>query len=335
MSEDGEHAPDGRESGGFLLGGRYRLTERIGSGTTGTVWRAHDEAGERDVAVKELRLAGDPEDEDHRRGVHRLHHEARAASRVDHPAALAIHEVVVEDGLPWIVMEFVHGESLRTALGRGPLDPAEAARVGLAVLGALRAAHSVGIVHRDVKPENVLLEASTDRVVLTDFGIGHGPVPGDSLGFVAPEQLSGRGAGPASDLWSLGALLHAAVDHEHAGSLSALLARLRAQAPEERPGAEEVAAVLEGIAGVPSQPPTLELVPEPEPLRIPASVPEPEAERIPAPVPEPEAERVPAPVPAPEMSPPPRRPLLTALGLLLPKKPGANGITGRSSPHNP
>ncbi|MFF4564496.1 serine/threonine-protein kinase [Streptomyces sp. NPDC001435] len=302
MSEDGEHAPDGRESGGFLLGGRYRLTERIGSGTTGTVWRARDEAGERDVAVKELRLTGDPEDEDHRRGVHRLHHEARAASRVDHPAALAIHEVVVEDGLPWIVMEFVHGESLRTALERGPLDPAEAARVGLAVLGALRAAHCVGIVHRDVKPENVLLESGTDRVVLTDFGIGHGPVPSETLGFVAPEQLAGRGAGPASDLWSLGALLHAAVDHEHeqAGPLSALLARLRAELPEQRPGAEEVAAVLEDIAGVPSPPPAPEPVPGPEPLRIPA------------------------PVPALEMTPPPRRPLLTALGLLLPKKPGVD-----------
>ncbi|MEV0177876.1 serine/threonine-protein kinase [Streptomyces sp. NPDC050625] len=317
MSEDGEHAPDGRESGGFLLGGRYRLTERIGSGTTGTVWRARDEAGERDVAVKELRLNGDPEDEDHRRGVQRLHHEARAASRVDHPAALAIHEVVVEDGLPWIVMEFVHGESLRTALERGPLDPAEAARVGLAVLGALRAAHSVGIVHRDVKPENVLLESGTDRVVLTDFGIGHGPapVPGETPGFVAPEQLAGRGAGPASDLWSLGALLHAAVDHEHehehehehghehAGSLSALLAllaRLRAESPEERPGAEEVAAVLKDVAGVPSAPSAPESVPGPEPLRIPA------------------------PVPAPERTPPPRRPLLTALGLLLPKKPGTD-----------
>ncbi|WP_316747473.1 serine/threonine-protein kinase [Streptomyces herbicida] len=302
MSEGGEHAPDGRESDGFLVGGRYRLTERIGSGTTGTVWRARDEAGERDVAVKELRLAGDPEDEDHRRGVHRLHHEARAASRVDHPAALSIHEVVVEDGLPWIVMEFVHGESLRAALERGLLDPTEAARVGLAVLGALRAAHSVGIVHRDVRPENVLLESGTDRVVLTNFGIGHGPVPGDTAGFVAPEQLAGRGAGPASDLWSLGALLHAAVDHdhEHAGSLSALLARLRAEVPEERPGAEEVAAVLEDIAGVPSPPPVLEPVPEPEPVRIPA------------------------PVPAPDMTPPPRRPLLTALGLLLPKKPEAH-----------
>ncbi|UXY29391.1 serine/threonine-protein kinase [Streptomyces sp. HUAS TT20] len=308
MSEDGEHAPDGRESDGFLLGGRYRLIERIGSGTTGTVWRARDEAGERDVAVKEFRLTGDPEDEDHRRGVHRLHHEARAASRVDHPAALAIHEVVVEDGLPWIVMELVQGESLRTALERGPLDPAEAARVGLAVLGALRAAHAVGIVHRDVKPENVLLESGTDRVVLTDFGIGHGPIPGDSLGFVAPEQLSGRGAGPASDLWSLGALLHAAVDHEHerAGSLSALLARLRAQAPEERPGAEEVAAVLEVIAGAPSPTPAPGVVPEPEPE------------------PKPESLRIPAPVPAPGMTPPPRRPLLTALGLLLPKKPGTD-----------
>ncbi|GGJ20005.1 serine/threonine-protein kinase [Streptomyces brasiliensis] len=215
MSETGELAPGGR-----LLGGCYRLIERIGTGPTATVWRALDESREREVAVKEPRLPGDPADEERLRAANRLYREARAAARVDDPAAVAIHDVLVEDGLPWIVMEMIHGESLRTALVNGPMRPAEAARMGLAVLGALRAAHAVGIVHRDVKPANVLIESGTGRVVLTDFGIGHpqgdeprdGAESDDDVDFMAPERLVERGAGPASDLWSLGALLRAAVE---------------------------------------------------------------------------------------------------------------------------
>jgi eukaryotic-like serine/threonine-protein kinase len=276
MSAGGEHTRGGR-----LLGGRYRLAERIGSGGMGTVWRAYDELVERDVAVKQPRLPGDPEDEAHQRAAHRLHREARAAARVDHPAAVSIHDVVVdEDGLPWIVMELVRGESLHQVLRRGPVDAVEAARIGLALLGALRAAHTVGIVHRDVKPANVLLGAH-GRVVLTDFGIAH--VQGEesltasgefvgSLEFVAPERMAGRGAGPASDLWSLGVLLYAAVEGEspfrrttvestlaaviaadppeprQAGPLGPLIARLLVRDPEQRPGAEEAGAVLEAVA---------------------------------------------------------------------------------------
>ncbi|MBK3647680.1 serine/threonine-protein kinase, partial [Streptomyces sp. MBT33] len=165
MSAGGEHTREGR-----LLGGRYRLAERIGSGGMGTVWQAHDELVDRDVAVKEPRLPGDPLDEHRQRAAHRLYREARAAARVDHPAAVSIHDVVVEeDGLPWIVMELVRGESLHEVLRRGPVDAREAARIGLAVLRALGAAHAVGIVHRDVKPANVLL-GPHGRVVLTDFG---------------------------------------------------------------------------------------------------------------------------------------------------------------------
>ncbi|MFJ8106889.1 protein kinase [Streptomyces sp. NPDC096132] len=285
MSNDGD--PVGAKD--RTVGGRYRLLERIGSGGTGTVWRAHDALVDREVAVKQPRLPGHPEDEVYRRAAHRLYREARAAARVDHPSAVSILDVVVEegqadaggDGLPWIVMELIRGESLHQVLARGPLDPAEAARIGLAVLGALRAAHAVGIVHRDVKPANVLL-GPHGRVVLTDFGIAH--IQGEesltatgefvgSLEFVAPERMSGRGAGPASDLWSLGVLLHTAVEGrppfrrttpestltailteapptpDHAGPLAPLLLHLLTRDPAGRPGAEEAAAELEAVAG--------------------------------------------------------------------------------------
>ncbi|MFC8140457.1 protein kinase [Streptomyces paradoxus] len=301
MSNDGG-GTDGAQ--GRLVGGRYRLVERIGSGGTGTVWRALDEAEQREVAVRQPRLPGGPEDESHRRAAHRLHREARAAARVDHPAAVTIHDVVVEaeqrdehpgpvgpdeldaaealDGLPWIVMELVPGESLHDRLRRGPVDVPEAARIGLAVLGALRAAHAVGIVHRDVKPAHVLLGPHR-RVVVTDFGIAHvqgedlltasGEAATGSPEFVAPERMSGRIAGPASDLWSLGALLYAAVEGSspflrttpkatlaailaaeppeptRAGPLGPLIARLLVPDPEQRPGAEEVAKELEAVAG--------------------------------------------------------------------------------------
>ncbi len=201
MSNSGEGG--GTQDGRRLVGGRYRLTERIGSGGMGTVWRARDELVEREVAVKQPRLPGDPQDAAHQRIAHRLHREVRAAARVDHPSAVSVHDVVVEDGLPWIVMELVRGESLHEVLQRGALKPAESARIGLAVVGALRAAHSVGIVHRDVKPANVLI-GQHGRVVLTDFGIAHimgeesltmsGEFVG-SLEFIAPERMSGKGAG--------------------------------------------------------------------------------------------------------------------------------------------
>ncbi|MFF7971692.1 protein kinase [Streptomyces sp. NPDC007905] len=301
MTGDGEHPPEGR-----LIGGRYRLLERLGAGPSGTVWRARDEQEHQDVAVKEPVLPGDPGgDEESRRLAHRLYREARAAARVRHPSAVTLHDVVTQGGLPWIVMELVEGESLREVVGRGPLPPAEAARVGLAVLGALRAAHAVGIVHRDIKPANVLIESGTGRVVVTDFGIGDGHAQEAPAGFVAPERTSGRGAGPASDLWSLGALLACAVEGGQAGPLGPLLTRLHAPEPEARPGAAEVAAALEACAGVT---PARDTAPEPEPV----------PERVPGPRPEPGPEPQP-PAPAPD----PRRTPLAALGLLLARKPGA------------
>ncbi|MGY0024444.1 serine/threonine-protein kinase [Streptomyces sp. YJ-C3] len=269
---------------GRLVGGRYRLVERIGAGGMGTVWRAVDELVGRDVAVKQPRLPGDPHGESQRRAYARLHREARAAARVEHPSAVAIHDVVLEDQLPWIVMELVRGESLHEVLKRGPLAPQEAARIGLAVLGALRAAHAKGIVHRDVKPANVLL-GPHGRVVLTDFGIAH--IQGEesltvsgefvgSLECIAPERMSGDGAGPASDLWSLGVLLYAAVEGwspfrrttlestlaailsadppvpERAGALRPLIDRLLVKDPAGRPDAAVAEAGLDAaVSGRP------------------------------------------------------------------------------------
>ncbi|MFJ7047484.1 serine/threonine-protein kinase [Streptomyces sp. NPDC101112] len=290
MSDDGEHQRDARRFGGRatqcddrLVGGRYRLTERIGSGGMGTVWQAVDELVGREVAVKQPRLPGDPDDpenEERHRAANRLYREARAAARVDHPSAVTIHDVVIDDGHPWIVMEWVRGESLQERLRRGPLTPAESARIGLAVVGALHAAHGVGIVHRDVKPANVLL-GPHGQVVLTDFGIAH--VQGEesltmtgefvgSLEFVAPERMSGHGAaGPPSDLWSLGVLLYAAVEGASpfrrtspestlaailsteppeptgAGPLGPLVVRLLAKDPVDRPDAEETARILADV----------------------------------------------------------------------------------------
>ncbi|PWI17528.1 serine/threonine protein kinase [Streptomyces sp. Act143] len=346
MSNDGGGAsPKGR-----LIGGRYRLVERIGSGGMGTVWRALDELVDREVAVKQPRLPGDPEDEAHQRASHRLYREARAAARVDHPAAVSIHDVVVEDGLPWIVMELVRGESLDAVLRRGPVGPAESARIGRAVLGALRAAHSVGIVHRDVKPANVLL-GTHGRVVLTDFGIAH--VQGEesltvsgefvgSLDFVAPERMAGKGAGPASDLWSLGVLLYAAVEGEppfrrstvestlaavlshdppepeRAGPLGPLITALLAKDPDRRPDAAEAAEVLEAAAEGWPVPPLAAVAPAQKPDRIPELGEDADTTRLRKPEPAAQPDITPVPVPAaqPDITPvpePPAQPDTTAV----------------------
>ncbi|MEV4191043.1 serine/threonine-protein kinase [Streptomyces toxytricini] len=213
-------APAPARGAGRQIGGRYRLLERLGAGGMGTVWRARDEVVDRDVAVKEPRVPEHFSEAERRTAYLRMEREARAAARIDHPSVVTIHDVVTEDGRPWIVMELLRGTSLAEVLDEGTLAPQEAARIGLAVLGALSAAHEAGVLHRDVKPGNVMV-GRHDRVVLTDFGIAQ--VEGEekltdtgsfvgSPEYLAPERVLGRRPGPESDLWSLGVMLYQAVE---------------------------------------------------------------------------------------------------------------------------
>ena len=209
------------QDGQRLVGGRYRLTERLGAGAMGTVWRGDDLLLGRPVAVKEVVLPPGTRPEEAEVLRERTRREARAAARLDHPSAVRVYDVVEEDGRPWLVLELVEGRTLAEVVaGDGPLPPGRTAQVGLALLGALEAAHAKGIVHRDVKPGNVLL-TEHGRVVLTDFGIATSA--GDSAltsgglligspAYIAPERARGLSPGAASDLWSLGATLYTAVE---------------------------------------------------------------------------------------------------------------------------
>ncbi|WP_083974324.1 serine/threonine-protein kinase [Herbidospora daliensis] len=264
---------------GRLVGGRYHLIEPIGRGGMGIVWRAHDELLDRAVAVKEVRYdsaMGDELPELNRRTMR----EARAAGRLTHPNVVVVHDVIEEDGRPWIIMQLVESRSLGQVIRQdGPLTPKRATEIGLQILDALRAAHAQGVLHRDVKPENVLL-ADDGRVVLTDFGIAR--VETDSTmtrtglvgtpAFIAPERLRGGPAQRESDLWSLGATLYAAVEgrppHDkgmamatmhavlteppdpakNAGSLRPVLDRLLEKDPATRPGYDETARLLRRAA---------------------------------------------------------------------------------------
>lgn len=206
---------------GLLLAGRYRLAEPIGKGGMGRVWRAHDEVLHRAVAIKELTAALYVSESDQGVLLARTRAEARAAARINHSAVVTVHDVLDHDGRPWIVMELVEGRSLADAVKEdGRVEAREAARIGLWVLRALRAAHSAGVLHRDVKPGNVLL-AQDRRVLLTDFGIAQiegdttitrtGEVVG-SVDYLAPERVRGADPGPSADLWALGATLYTAVE---------------------------------------------------------------------------------------------------------------------------
>jgi tRNA A-37 threonylcarbamoyl transferase component Bud32 len=240
-------------STGRMVAGRYLLQNTIGRGAMGTVWRARDTVLARDVAVKEVRIRGPVTGnsvmtEETRILYQRTLREARTAARLNHPAVVTIFDVVEADGSPWIVMELVEARSLDQVLTEdGPLPPHQAADLGMRVLGALACAHAAGILHRDVKPSNVLLGPDR-RAVLTDFGIA--TLEGDSgltqagmvmgtPGFTAPERIRGDLATPASDLWSLGATLYAAVEgrgpfDDRGNSIAILAAIANEEAPRPR-----------------------------------------------------------------------------------------------------
>ncbi|MEH6378183.1 serine/threonine-protein kinase, partial [Streptomyces sp. KLMMK] len=242
-----------------VVAGRYRLLERLGQGGMGVVWRARDEVLDREVAVKEVRAPSGLLEHEIRQLYVRLEREARAAARISHPHVVTVFDVVSEDGRPWIVMELVRGLSLADVLeAEGPLAPARAAHIGAGVLSALRGAHAAGVLHRDVKPGNVIL-ANDGRVVLTDFGIatveGSSALTrtGELVGspeFLAPERALGHPPGPGSDLWSLGVTLYATVEGVSPFRQDTPLSTMRAVVDQQLPApvrAGALAPVLEGL----------------------------------------------------------------------------------------
>ncbi|MET8568995.1 protein kinase [Streptomyces sp. NPDC004783] len=265
---------------GELVDGRFRLIEQLGSGGMGTVWRASDTVLHREVALKAVRSDAQASDVSRERVLR----EARALARLNHPHVVTIHHIVDTDPHPWLVMELVPGPSLQERLAAGPMTPVEAARLGRQVLSALRAAHAVGVHHRDVKPANVLLRAD-GAAVLTDFGIA-GLRGATSLTatdelvgspeYIAPERVRGRDDDPASDLWSLGLLLYVSVEGVsplrratalatlaavldepvpppvRSGPLGPVLQELLVRDPAARPDAERLDAMLAQVESGPA-----------------------------------------------------------------------------------
>ncbi|MFD5267120.1 serine/threonine-protein kinase [Streptomyces sp. NPDC058335] len=259
MSEAERAGASRQDKSARLLAGRYRLGDVLGRGGMGTVWRAEDETLGRTVAVKELRFPGNIDDEEKRRLITRTLREAKAIARIRNNSAVTVFDVVEEDDRPWIVMELVEGKSLAEVIREdGVLEPRRAAEVGLAILDVLRSAHREGILHRDVKPSNVLI-AEDGRVVLTDFGIAQ--VEGDpsitSTGmlvgapsYISPERARGHKPGPAADLWSLGGLLYAAVEGTppyDKGSAIATLTAVMTEPLEEPRNAGPLRDVIYGL----------------------------------------------------------------------------------------
>jgi eukaryotic-like serine/threonine-protein kinase len=230
---------------GRVIAGRYRLEAPIGRGAMGVVWRARDQLLDRDVAVKEVHIAETLTADERANAYQRTLREAKTAARLNHPGVVTVYDVAEDGGRPWIVMQLVSAQSLDQVLATsGPLSPRRAAEVGRQLLSALSVAHAAGVMHRDVKPSNVLL-GRDDRAVLTDFGIATfqgdprltqtGMVMG-SPGFTAPERIRGEDASPASDLWSLGATLFAAVEghgpyERRGGAITTMSAIINEDAP--------------------------------------------------------------------------------------------------------
>lgn len=242
-----------------LIADRYRLISPLGQGGMGRVWKARDEVLHRDVAIKELVPPPSLTPEERREMRERSLREARAIARLNNINVVRIFDVLRTDGDPWIVMEYVASRSLQDAIAEdGPVSPAKAVEIGLGVLGALNAAHKAGIMHRDVKPGNVLL-GNDGRVVLTDFGLA--TIPGDpnvtrtgmvlgSPAYISPERARDGTAGPEADLWSLGATLYAAVEGKSPYARPSAIATLAALAIEPLPppkNAGPLKPVLQGL----------------------------------------------------------------------------------------
>lgn len=243
-----------------VIGHRYRLLSQLGAGGMGTVWRAYDILLDREVAVKEVVVPHHLNDSERLTLQARTMREARTAARLDDPSVVSVYDVVDDGARPWIVMELLHGRTLaQTIRAQGYLSSPYVAAVGLSVLRALRAAHGAGILHRDVKPSNVIL-ADDGRIVLTDFGVAI--VEGDpslttsgmligSPSYLPPEVARGERSGPAADLWSLGATLYAAVQgappFERGGALATITAAItEAHLPPDR-ATPALATVIDGL----------------------------------------------------------------------------------------
>jgi len=294
-------APGSPQSGvGRIIAGRYRLLDQVGSGGMGHVWLAHDQRLDCDVALKEIRFRTVPEGgEEHESRIARARAEARHAAVLrGHPHVVTVHDVLEYEGLPWIVMEYVAGaEDLRAWLARrGPLAPDECARMGLAVLDALTAGHERGIMHRDVKPANILLAPDRTgtpgaRILLTDYGISVQPDSQETrwtrtsilvgtAGYLAPERATGGPPTAAADLFSLGCTLYFGVEGHgpfdrdtdlaaitavvleepppprRAGALRPVIEALLVKDPARRITAEDAAAALARIITPEPHPPT-------------------------------------------------------------------------------
>lgn len=322
--------------GSRVVAGRYHLHSPLGRGGVGVVWSATDELLGRQVAVKEIVLpyATDPDE----RAVllERALREARAAARLHHPSLVSVYDVVEEDGRPWIVLELVQARSLAAVVTEeGPLPPLRVAEIGLQLLAGLETAHRAGIVHRDVKPGNVLL--TTDgRARLTDFGIAsragemHLTGTGILLGspaYIAPERARGMPGGPSSDLWAMGSTLYTVVEGTPAyegvdalavvtavvegqrrparlaGPLEPLLADLLDRSEATRPRSSEIRRRLSAVIAAGDQ--VIDLS-EPHTLVLPDTVPEQVTQQVPA-VGGAATQRIPAAVGAAAAYPPPEQ----------------------------
>ncbi|HWN26497.1 MAG TPA: serine/threonine-protein kinase, partial [Actinomycetospora sp.] len=358
------------DEAGEVVAERYRVLTRVGQGAMGVVWRAEDERLRREVALKQVWLPAGADDAARDQAHRRVFREARMIARLHHPQAITVFDVVEHEGRPWLVMEYLPSRSLSEVLvADGPLDPDRAARVGRQVAEALAAAHDAGIVHRDVKPGNVLL-ADDGRAKVTDFGIARavddvtitstGMMAGTPA-YLAPEVARGADADFRSDVYSLGSTLYAALEgappygtgdnplavlHRvasgeynplaHRGPITPLVEQMLRADPAHRPGMHRVAAdlarLLSAGAGTEEGPVTPFLTrPEQAPVSS-SSVPSAASSSVPSSAPSGTASPMPAGAPSgPPSGPPPvTRPGPTTTGPA-----AASAVASSSAPAPP